>query len=125
MNKVISSSVHIETDKANSTIPVTSPFLWFSGPRNGVPKSSSNLIDVSQVPIYKEPDEAGREINRTMSFNKQLVRLSVCNEIPESHTRVRFLLCRQIEIILQVKIIVSKGFYVYNSTHTNQSKKLD
>jgi hypothetical protein len=102
MEKVISTSAHVVTDQDNSTIPVTSPFLWLSGVRPGDVKPT---ISSSPIPLYQDTVDADCTINKSMSLSEQLVNMSKISEISESHSRVRFLLCRQIELTLQVKYI--------------------
>lgn len=102
VEKVISTSAHVVTDQDNSTIPVTSPFLWLSGARPG---DVTPTIPSNPIPLYQDTVDADCTINKSMSLSEQLVNMSKISVISESHSRVRFLLCRQIELTLQVKYI--------------------
>eukprot|EP00088_Acartia_fossae_P070781 TRINITY_DN9561_c0_g1_i4.p1 TRINITY_DN9561_c0_g1~~TRINITY_DN9561_c0_g1_i4.p1 ORF type:complete len:622 (-),score=62.01 TRINITY_DN9561_c0_g1_i4:53-1918(-) len=103
VTKVISSSVHIESGLNNCTIPVTSPFLWFSSPVSGMKRASSTTssLSPSELSLVHDEESPGIDIKKTMSLSEQIFQMSNMTMIPESHTRVRFLLCRQIELMLQ------------------------
>jgi len=94
--EVLDKGSHGGTDTNNKLhIPVTSPFLWLSGTRAKNPRAADDSI-----PLYNDTLE-DTERPPLLNLSDQIYHMWKSSEISESNTRVRYMVCRQVELAVR------------------------
>jgi len=103
VERVLETSLHISSDVASGNIPVTSPFLWLASKSSNSPPDTNRTLDVvsASVTINQDDDILSTKVDQDLNFSDQILHYAQAKQLPESHIRVRYMLCRQIELLLQ------------------------
>jgi len=100
VDHVMETSLHISSDPGSGNIPVTSPFLWLSNKTSST--SSDRTLNISPETVIINQDETEvAKVDQDLNFSDQIWHHAQAKQLPESHIRVRYLACRQIELLLQ------------------------
>jgi len=111
VREALSHGGHISKHQGQLSIPVTSPFMWFSGKDANVNKP--NHLSPSQqpshdVPIYvptlQQLDKSEEALEATMvqhnTMDKQMMAVYQFHKLSGLETKLRFLACQQLELAL-------------------------
>ena len=97
VNSILNSAQHSVTDGLSATpVPVYSPFLWLQGG-----KVSRNIDKFKTVPVdYGHGAISEQKIQTMSDVSEQMYHLWQRTEMTDTSLRLRFLVCRQLELAI-------------------------
>ena len=94
---ILDSAQHSESDGSSATpVPVYSPFLWLQGG-----KLSKNQTKYQNIPVdYGSIENSEQKVRSMADLSEQMYYLWKSDTMTDTSLRLRFLVCRQIELAI-------------------------
>jgi len=94
---ILRNARHLVSDEASATpVPVYSPFLWLTGGEISKNKNSATHVPVN----YVRTDNCEEKVKSMSDISEQMYQLWKMNYMTDTSLRLRFLVCRQIELAI-------------------------
>ena len=90
--KILSTGSHSGADSGTQPVPVTSPFLWFSGAGAVQPDLTVSPPVIQPLPVFNDVRDTQEEKEQGGTISDQIYELWKSQEITESNLRKQFLL---------------------------------
>jgi poly(A) RNA polymerase len=100
VTKILNTGSHSGAESGTQPVPVTSPFLWFSG-AGAVHTYRRSSPSTTSLPIFNDDNQPPGEIDEDGTISDQIFNLWKSHQITESNTRARFMVCRQVELTMK------------------------